>query len=580
MPENKDIRDQTLETANLKMFELGSINTCNRGTLTDEQAHVFVPKVQLECLGPSKLKRIIVFRSSNWCQVPGTIETWLGRLVNSAAVALRVVVVGGVVPAPRGFEELPLSALHEPARRAEIFIHEMKAGFRSLGLPSTLLLQLSDLEVSDVSGFTLEGERWPYARATEDGPWVLFLFPGTIFPASMGAHRRGVTTLTALTEAGFNVTCLYTGRNRATRERVRPQLSLFAHRVESFSNARRIMSKFRVGARRYVYDRARRIARQPRALPETFIERARLRSNRSLELALKRLDLEAYDLCVVNYAWMADAILKRRPRRPRLVCDTHDVQFHRSSDGQRWTRLDRAFFDPEANRRAEIRRLRAMDHVLAISERDAELLRQVVPAEKVLVAPASFAYCFEPVRDRVAYAPLRFGFIGHRMPANLSALAVVLDEWWPKVREFSPASQLFIAGSVCSDPYCQERTFLDDSVKILGFVPSLPAYYRGIDVLLSPVTISGGVNFKNVEAIAAGVSIVTNRRGAEALRPIELSTLAETPDEVVRVLEALECEPETTIDERRRLQKEVLALFRPDEAFATIRASLDKAARE
>jgi len=218
-----------------------------------------------------------------------------------------------------------------------------------------------------------------------------------------------------------------------------------------------------------------------------------------------------------------------------------------------------------------------MDYVLAISERDADQLRQVVPEEKVLLAPSSFAYCFEPVRARPIYAPLRFGFIGHRMPANVSALATVLDEWWPRIREFSPESRLHIAGSVCDDPYCRERTFLDDSVVLLGFVPGLPSFYRGIDVLLSPVTVSGGVNFKNVEAIAAGVSVLTNRRGAEALRPTRPSALAETPDEVVALLEAMECDPEGTIEDRRRMQKEVLTFFRPDEAFDTIRASIEAA---
>ena len=529
--------------------------------------------------GPASVRtvrrlRIFVFRAEILKRWQAAIDAFLERLVGRGGVAVRVVVLGDAAPPPSCDEKAGVGGLYDTAAPTEIHVHRSQTGGTDPGLPAALLLQLADLDLHGAFCFTLTGESWPYVRRPNGGARLLFLFPGTIYPVSMGAHRRAVTMLAAFAERGIDVVALHTGPNRRASERARPLLRLFATDVVAYDNRRNWWANTRVRAYRRLYDVARLVARQRRSLPETFRERAPLRRNTALRRALRDLDPDSFEGILVNYAWMADAVLEAATTRPLLVCDTHDVQYYRAQSGQEWSWLDRRFFPPGADRRAEMERLARMDYVLCISERDAEHLRDALGADKALTAVSSFAYCYEPIRRRPAYAPLRFGFIGHRMPANARALALVLDAWWPRVRRHSPESELHIAGSICDDPDCRERVFLDDSVRPLGFVANLRGFFRDIDVLLSPVEVAGGINYKNVEALAAGVTVVTNSLGAEALRPLRLTHVVDQPDRLLEALEAIELDPDGEAAERERLQREVFALFHPDAAVGRVAEAL------
>lgn len=399
---------------------------------------------------------------------------------------------------------------------------------------------------------------------------MLFLFPGTIYPVNLGSHRRSVTMLTAMVRQGFDLSIVYTGPSLESRKRALPFLSLFAVTVSSYSNRRDRLSYARVRLWRRIYETASRLAGFGSTRPETFTERRRLRNSRSLRAALDRVGADGYDLMMVNYAWMVDAVRGRRARV--TVCDTHDVQFYRATQNRTSNWVNRMMFPEARERAAEIAALRSMDYVLSISDRDARLLREVLRPERVLCAVSPFDYLRREARRPTAYAPLTFGFIGHNMEANAEALRLVLEQWWPAVRRYSPESKLRIAGSICASPVCQRGVFLDDSVIRLGFVDDLSEFYGGVDVLLSPVVVAGGINYKNAEALAAGITLVTNAMGAEALAPVPVHHVAESVDDLIHTLQEIERDPEAEYVARQRAQRDVLKTFHPYEALATIAA--------
>lgn len=494
------------------------------------------------------------------------------RLAGTPGQILRIVVIGDDDPPPAVLDRLVASTFPEGAPPTEVRVLAGEAGAEDPGPPSALILALADLPLASVRSFTLDGADWPYRRAAAGGPRLLYLFPGVIHPVTMGAHRRAATMLASLLRHGFDVEILYTGPNFRAREAAGAFLSLAAVRTVSFSNRRDRLALARVALRREARRLAARLAGLAAPPGETFVERARLRDNRSLRVALRTIDLERFDAVMVNYAWMAPAVLAARSRRPMLVCDTHDVQYYRAASGA--ASADPPFFPAAAERRAEMRLLRRMDKVLAISPRDAELLAAELGAERVCAAPPSFAYCHRPARTPPPAAALRFGFIGHRMKANVDALALVLDDWWPAIRRWTPESTLSVAGSVCADPAVARRIFLDPSVRPLGFVDSLPAFYDRIDVALSPVVAAGGMNFKNAEALTAGVAVMTNRLGAETLRPLRLPCVVESAEEAVAALRRMESDPEADRAARAALQAEALRVFSSDDAVAAIAREL------
>jgi hypothetical protein len=520
----------------------------------------------------ARRRLLLVFREGGE-DVARWLETIAARQPDPPDREIVAAFLDGADPgAPAGFQAVDLASLAMECPPCDVYVHARTPNAPDPGLPPAFTLGLADLRIESARGFDLGGRDWPYRRADRKRLRALFLFPGAIIPVDMGSHRRAVTMLAALDEAGFDVTVLHTARDAQSRARARPYLSLIAAAVEGYANTRNWGAWIATGLTRGVHDALRRLVGGPRP-PETFRERTLRRCNRSLRIHLGRLDLESFDAVVVNYAWMAPAVLRRRPRRPFLVCDTHDVQYHRAASAAKPSRLDGALLRPEANRRAELATLARMDAILSISLRDAELLNEALGEGRTLVAPSSFAYCHAHARPPVAYAPTRFGFIGHDMEANAMALRLVLDEWWPAIRRFSPDSRLQVAGTICRDETCRARAFLDDSVVMRGFVDTVQGYFAGIDVLLSPVLVAGGVNFKNVEAIAAGVEVLTNPLGAAALRPLRPRRVVETPVEVVDALTERELDPDAALEARRRLQREALRLFRPDEALEKVAAA-------
>lgn len=511
---------------------------------------------------------LLVFHCDDPALTNGEADAFLRRWIEQPDQMLRVVVIGDAAAAPEGFRDADLGPMLDDAPPTEVWVHGTAPGSPGAPLPAALLLLICDLSIAAARGFSLNGETWDYQRAEEGRLRALFLFPGTIHPVSLGAHRRAMTVMAAMLQKGFDLEILHTGPNHAARMAALPLLSLCAVRVQSFANTRDLSAKLKVKTWRRCYDAIRRIAGQQSSLPETFRERRALRDNRSLRTALNRLDVRRVDVIFINYAWFAASVLRSRAASALLVCDTHDVQHHRAQGAL--SPIDRAFFDPGKERRAELGVLRRMDRVIAISSRDAALLKADLGEDRVAVGVSSFAYCHLPVREHPPCAPLRFGFIGHRMAANVAALTFVLDEWWPVIRRFSPESVFQVAGSVCADPACLERTFLDSSVQLLGFVPNLQNFYRNVDVALSPVMTAGGMNYKNAEALAAGVTLFTNELGAETLQPLRLRHVIRNRDGLLEALDALERDPQASREARIALQAETFRRFQFDDALDAI----------
>ena len=57
----------------------------------------------------------------------------------------------------------------------------------------------------------------------------------------------------------------------------------------------------------------------------------------------------------------------------------------------------------------------------------------------------------------------------------------------------------------------------DATVEVAGFVPDLRATMDRHTVMAAPLRLGGGVRNKVIEAMAAGLPVVTTRRGAEGI---------------------------------------------------------------
>ena len=100
---------------------------------------------------------------------------------------------------------------------------------------------------------------------------------------------------------------------------------------------------------------------------------------------------------------------------------------------------------------------------------------------------------------------------------NRDGLLWFLENVLPLVRRRHPDVRVRVAGAGV-DP-ALAATAREHGVELLGFVPDLDPLYRTANAVVVPLRVGGGLKFKTVEALAAGVPVVSTPVGAEGVGP-------------------------------------------------------------
>lgn len=99
-------------------------------------------------------------------------------------------------------------------------------------------------------------------------------------------------------------------------------------------------------------------------------------------------------------------------------------------------------------------------------------------------------------------------FLGNLgVPHNRDAAIFAAREIWPKVRTRKPEAVLRIAGAGAGPEI--RALAAQPGVEIVGYVPDLVDVWRGAGVLLAPLRYSTGIQNKVLEAMAAGIPVVS-----------------------------------------------------------------------
>lgn len=463
-------------------------------------------------------------------------------------------------------QRMDIQALMSPNIEATVYV--LSNGEDDIPLPLSTISYLFQLNLRKVCSVNRENDISAYRRPSAGRRQILFVAAGSIYPLSLGSHQRMFNSIQGLIEAGCDVIVLYQQQRGEREIGAAAALSLIATETHTFKSQRGKL-KGKTARRRAVYNKLAKWLKVSTPNKITFAEICQQRSSYWLYKELRQLgETRHFDAVWINYAWMmgkVDAEIHRLFHT--VICDTHDVQFYRN-EGDR-PLLDKIILRPQYDKEIEISQLRKADIVLAISDRDAKLLKETLPEKRVVTLVPSFDQHQKPVRPRDVYKPWVFGFIGTRMDANVKALEYVIRHWWPALHKYSPESRLLVAGTVCNEPSVQAASWLYDEIELLGFVDDLSGFYNEIDALLSPVLVRGGLNFKNVEAAMAGKHVITNGNGAETMAPVPVQALT-TPEEVIGFLTEMELSPELDVYLRMEVQRTAADRFSNSAEFASI----------
>ncbi|MCC6178590.1 MAG: glycosyltransferase [Chloroflexi bacterium] len=163
---------------------------------------------------------------------------------------------------------------------------------------------------------------------------------------------------------------------------------------------------------------------------------------------------------------------------------------------------------------------RLADAVLTVSENDARSLRGLEPRGRYAVVPNAIDPDAYPRRAGWPDRPtlLLTGTFDYR--PNTDAVRWLLDTILPAVHVERPDTRVFVAGRAPS-PDVVARGQHDPRIVVTGGVPSLDAYWRRATVYVLPMRGGGGTRFKVLEAMAAGLPIVSTRLGMEGIAAID-----------------------------------------------------------
>ena len=246
----------------------------------------------------------------------------------------------------------------------------------------------------------------------------------------------------------------------------------------------------------------------------------RFHTSRAMQSAIDRVTREQpIDLILVEFSQMAGF---RFPSGVPVVMDEHNVEFDllermAAREGGLFRRL---FNRREAAkfRREELSAARNAALTLVTSARDGDLLRQHAPGLRTAVI-ANGVDCDHFTPPAGPRKPDSAVFVGatHYFP-NEEGVLFFLREIHEKIRAVRPDFCLSVVGGGPPPSLVACRSA---SVDVTGYVPDVRPYMWNASVFVVPLRMGGGTRFKVVEAMAAGIPVVSTRLGAEGIPAVD-----------------------------------------------------------
>jgi GT2 family glycosyltransferase/glycosyltransferase involved in cell wall biosynthesis len=255
------------------------------------------------------------------------------------------------------------------------------------------------------------------------------------------------------------------------------------------------------------------------------LDRARLRE-RGMRVAGPDLDFAElcargrFDVALLSFYELAEQylpLLRRCSPLTRVVVDTVDVHWVRERRGAELSGDRRALAAAERTRERERAVYSAADALVAVSEEDAGVLRELAPG--VPVAVVSNVHAEVPGGDvgRPGFSA-RDGLVFVANFAHAPNVDAILDfhaRIWPLVRAGLPDVALSLVGT--DPPEAVRALASDPAIEVTGWVESTEPYLDRARVSIAPLRYGAGVKGKIGEALSHGLPVVTTTIGAEGM---------------------------------------------------------------
>lgn len=224
-----------------------------------------------------------------------------------------------------------------------------------------------------------------------------------------------------------------------------------------------------------------------------------------------------FDICQVEFT--ETGVFWRRQSKIPSVLSCHDIiakpAFRRYRSSRGFSRsLHWVLW--RAKQWLENHSVRKFQRVFTLSEEDLEWAKRLYSGVtfRALRYPGGIDFTGIPRRE----VPGRILFLGAmNRPQNVESVRYFWETIWPSVRKEVPEAEFWVAGGGIPKSMERELSF-DDRVTMTCFIEQVEEMYKSASVFVAPILAGGGVIVKILDAMAAGVPVVTTTYGNEGIR--------------------------------------------------------------
>ena len=210
----------------------------------------------------------------------------------------------------------------------------------------------------------------------------------------------------------------------------------------------------------------------------------------------------------------------RLPKGTRVIIDEHNIEYellYRTY--QREKSLARKWYNWWESRQlkpVELQRCRNAQGVLVTSEREALLLKPLLPKTVIAVVPNGVDTEVFQQASLEQQLPERIIFTGSmNYYPNIDAVLYFARECWPLIRLQAPNTTWQIVGQ--NPPSVVQDLAKLPGISVTGSVPDVKPYLAAATVAIVPLLIGSGTRLKILEACAMGKAVVSTSLGCEGL---------------------------------------------------------------
>jgi len=176
--------------------------------------------------------------------------------------------------------------------------------------------------------------------------------------------------------------------------------------------------------------------------------------------------------------------------------------------------------------------------LFAVCQEDQGVMQSLLPGKTVGIIPngVDCTYYKEKKVKRTSPPRILYGVSNFEWLQNQEAVKILLDDIWPKIKKkYSSPAKVWIVGRKMPE-WIKKRSAEDKDVLITENIADARDAYTSASLMITPIKGGGGTRIKILEAMAAGLPVISTSIGIAGLNVTDGKNafIADTTDDFVK----------------------------------------------